>query len=312
MESTPLHWTYDEIKESEADLFQGDILVLTDELRTLLEKVHKHFTDDKYLGFIIITQSCDLVLRKGKCKANHINLSVIKSLEGTIDKLLDQCCRKISEGIYTRETKSQANYLIERILNQNEEKLGLFYLHPEPSIEIGEDSIAMLRINIALRSEHYKILQDARRGRLKSEFRNKLGWLVGNLYSRAATTDWSEKKQRDRMKTIINRILDNAVSCWYSQSIINNAIKDKVNFKDMTPGDIASKLEKYSPPPLKQIIANKAGEILKSLDSSISPSLIEKFKNRLNQNPEVSQAIKYYLQINSLSPDEFEDIVQDN
>lgn len=309
MTSTPIHWTYEEIKDKERDLFQGDILVLTNELKDLLTTVHKHFTDPKYLGFVITTQSCDLVLRKNKCKANHINLSVIKSLENTLEDLLDQYCQKVCKGIYTKESKQEAKRLIERILNQNEEKLGLFYLHPDTSVEIGESSVAVLRINIALRSEHYKILQDARKGRLKSEFRNKLGWLVGNLYSRAATTDWYENNQSDQLESLIEQLLNNAVSYWPSQSVINNAKKNKEKIEGLDTEEVISILKKHEPLPLKDEFAKKAKQILQELVTNIDPDIANKFENRLKQDSVIAQTIKYYQQIISMSPDEFKEIL---
>jgi hypothetical protein len=310
MSPTPTHWTYDEIESKEVDLFQGDILVLTDDLRSLLNSVHNHFTDSKYLGFIITTQSCDLVLRKNKCKAAHINLSVIKSLENTLKDLLDQYCQKICMGVYTKESKQEAKMLIERILNQNEEKLGLFYLHPDTSVEIGEPAIAVLRVSIALRNEHYSILRSARRGRLKSEFRNKLGWLVGNLYSRAATTDWHENNQQKQMESHIETLLKNAVNYWPPQSVIND-IKSKMGteWDRQLDSEKIELLKKHTPPPFKDEIAKKSSEILQEIVPDIAPDIAKKFETRLKNDPAIAQTIKYYQKIMSTSPDEFEDIL---
>ncbi len=58
-----LHWTYCTF-EPDSDLQQGDILSRTDELLTVLKNVHSYFCDERYLAFIVVTQSCDLVRRK--------------------------------------------------------------------------------------------------------------------------------------------------------------------------------------------------------------------------------------------------------
>lgn len=309
MDSIPMHWTYEEIKEEESDLFQGDILFLTDELRDLLTKVHSHFTNPKYLGFIITTQSCDLVLRRDKCKATHINLSVIKSLESTLEDLLDRYCQKVCKNVYTKESKQEANRLIERILNQNEEKLGLFYLHPDPLVNIGEPSVAVLRVSIALRCEHYQVLKNARKGqgRLTSEFRNKLGWLVGNLYSRAATTDWDESKQVGQMKLLASRLLQDIVSYWPSQIVVNSAKKNQENLDGISSEQIMEILKRHEPLPFKDSIAKIAGEVLEELIVNIEPEIAKKFKNRLKQDATLTQTIKYYQKLMSMSPDEFEE-----
>jgi hypothetical protein len=59
----PAHWTYEDFRD-DSDLFQGDILEPTEDLRSILGQVHPHFLHPKYTGFLLITQSCDLVRRK--------------------------------------------------------------------------------------------------------------------------------------------------------------------------------------------------------------------------------------------------------
>ena len=55
------HFTYDEQdKLDKATLFQGDILEKTKDLENLFFIYHKYYT--KYDHFIVLTQSCDLVL----------------------------------------------------------------------------------------------------------------------------------------------------------------------------------------------------------------------------------------------------------
>lgn len=52
-----MHWTYDTYAE-ESDLRQGDILEPTETLLALFDDVHPHFTDEKYRGFLILSQTC--------------------------------------------------------------------------------------------------------------------------------------------------------------------------------------------------------------------------------------------------------------
>jgi hypothetical protein len=60
-------------------------------------------------------------------------------------------------------------------------------------IGLGENCVALLRIGVTLRSDHYSTLLDARRGRLQAPFQAKLGWQLGNLYGRAASPDWQDQ-----------------------------------------------------------------------------------------------------------------------
>ena len=76
----PSHWTYTDCCP-EDDLEQGDIILPTEQLKSLFARVHQHFCDPKYVGFVVLTQSCDLVRRDdGVCKAKHITLAVVREL----------------------------------------------------------------------------------------------------------------------------------------------------------------------------------------------------------------------------------------
>ena len=78
------HWTYSKVEE-EDDLYQGDIIARSERLLDLFRRVHRHFCDEKYLGFLITTQTCDLVRRGLKaCKTKHINLAVIRSIDDLV------------------------------------------------------------------------------------------------------------------------------------------------------------------------------------------------------------------------------------
>ncbi len=212
-----IHWTYDKdcnkSGESSADddLQQGDILAPTEELRELFSAVHNHFTDDKYLGFMVITQTCDLVRRgnKEKCSARYINLAVIRSMQDVLNDQIKTVCPEIAPGCFRAADKNEAEQLIKRILNQNESKLGLFYLHPDALIGFGEESLALLRVSVAFRATHYDTIRGARTGRLSTEFAHKLGWLVGNLFARVATQDWTESSDRkNTLKQNCSQLLD--------------------------------------------------------------------------------------------------------
>jgi len=165
----PSHWTYESF-QIDSDLEQGDILHPTEELRNIFQEVHKNFLDPKYIAFILLTQSCDLIIRKGKRKARYLNIAVICELESVLHDLLSHICKTLTPGVYFKESKSQAKMLLERLFGQNEQALGLFYLHPDNDAGITVPAVAMLRISVTLRADHYNILKQARRGRLTTEF----------------------------------------------------------------------------------------------------------------------------------------------
>jgi hypothetical protein len=162
------HWTY-EAFEPASDLHQGDILWPTAELMGLFKEVHPHFCQDKYLAFMVITQSCDLAVRAGFPSTRYINLAVVRSLSEVLRSLLDTACKPLKPGLYPAKRKNDAVALLQRLFNQNEQKLGLFYLFPDGEIGIGENAVAFLRVSVAFRAEHYDLMTRARRGRLAPE-----------------------------------------------------------------------------------------------------------------------------------------------
>jgi len=187
----PSHWTYESC-DSASGLEQGDILQPTAALNELFERVHPHFRSDKYLGFLIATQSCDLVIRGAAPKAAYISLTPIRPITQVLPKLISEATTAVSPRRFLSSKRREARQLLERLVNQNEQAMGLYFLYPDVDAGIAEAAVAFLRVTVAFRAEHYEILRAARVGRLKPDFRAKLGWLVGNLYVRPATPDWAD------------------------------------------------------------------------------------------------------------------------
>jgi hypothetical protein len=186
-----VHWTY--AKPETSDLSQGDILLPETELReNVLRRVHPYFAHQKYLAFMVTTQSCDLVLRDGKPSASHISIAPVRSLKAVWLKITKTLRCHMGGRFFDGKGKEQARQLLDRIVDQNETSLGLFYLHPDGEVGIGDPAVAYLRLGVALRASHYGVLLDARTASLTHEFRAKFGWLLGNLYSRAAARDWAD------------------------------------------------------------------------------------------------------------------------
>jgi hypothetical protein len=98
----PTHWTYAPCV-STAELEQGDILRPTQRLRAIFSEVHPHFQDDKYLGFLISTQSCDLVRRHDAPKASYINLAAIRPLSQVLHKVLSHVTTPLPQGVFQAE-----------------------------------------------------------------------------------------------------------------------------------------------------------------------------------------------------------------
>jgi len=292
----PTHWTYVEVA-ADADLMQGDILVPTDALREIFTEVHPHFINSKYIGFLVTTQSCDLVRRGGACSTRYINIAVVRELDDVLHDFLSHVCKPVAAQVYLHEQKAEAHRLLQRLFNQNEQALGLFYLHKDADAGIAVPAVALLRVGVTLRSTHYDALVRAREGRLAPEFTAKLGWLVGNLYSRVGTPDWSEPKEREKeLQTLIKDTLGSAAAegtpVWVHRSWVDAAVQNGVKLDDLPSDQLHSELEKHKPATAKELVIESAKKVVKEVMSEATDDQLRKIANRLKNDQFLAKALK--------------------
>lgn len=186
------HFTYRAPKAAD-DLRQGDLLAKTTEISSVLQEIHPHYhRKEDYTHFVVLTQSCDLVRRGGKpCKTKYVSLAAVRPLSVVITRDIsrhqDDFDRRA--GVCSQGKRQLLEQFVEKVLNNNEPEY--FYLHPEPAFGLHQPSCAFLRLSVAVRAEdHYAKLLAARQLCLEGVFQAKLGWLIGNMYSRVGTEDW--------------------------------------------------------------------------------------------------------------------------
>ncbi len=262
----PSHWTYEKKRKPSGDLYQGDIIDRTTSLLKVLGSVHGYFCDPKYLGFIVTSQTCDLVVRESVCKAKYINLAVIRSLESLLPTIIEDNCGTQIPGVYYKDGRGDIKNLVERIINQNEQTHGLFYLEPDGDLKLAVPSVAMLRISIALRSkEHYRIVKAARVGRLRPSFRNKLGWLTGNLYSRVDTPDWPEEIGMEEARKKVDRILSDVdeatANVWVSRRHLDFSISKDASIKSLPREKVKEAIQPFAPPKPSDAVTARVQEL---------------------------------------------------
>lgn len=207
---TNIHFTY----KADADmksLCQGDVLNITEELAEVLRNVHPYFLNGQYRYFMVLSQSCDLVRRDGKnCKTPYITLAAIRSYDSFVEKTLvkEKFAENVSGLLLMDEKKKEKAYqLIERIYNNTEPEY--FFLYKEDALDFPESMITYLKVSIALKSqEHYDKCLAAKKMELSDEFKAKLGWLVGNMYSRVGTADWEGIMTAQGRKEMLNNDLE--------------------------------------------------------------------------------------------------------
>jgi hypothetical protein len=285
----PTHWTYKEFKASD-DLFQGDVIA-REPLVNVIKRVHENFLDPQYLAFIIITQTCDMVLRKGRCKTRHIGLAGVRSIASLLPDLLTEMCESPYPGVFTAESKFEAEQFLHRVMNQNEQAHGMVYLHSDGDVGIGEPAVALLRVSISLEAkEHYELLRSARCGRLDTEYRNKLGWLAGNLYSRVDTMDWAEHIDGEaEEKRIIADLLSGspgeAKNAWVPAAWLATVRRKKIDLKNIPPSEIEAVLREHAPPPPLEVAVAEIKKITQQLSGDFGEKPISAFRQKLTDDP---------------------------
>lgn len=209
-----VHFTY-KADPDMLSLCQGDILQRTDDLVSVLSTVHPYFCDEKYKYFIVLSQSCDLVCRgKNNCKTPYITVAAVKEYSDFLEHtLVAKHFAELYKGFLflDEKTSSLATQFVERLYNNTEPDY--FFLYKEDRLNFPQSMVACLKLSIALKSKlHYQTLLDAKLLELSEEFKAKLGWLVGNMYSRVGTTDWENQiSHDDKMRMIENDLYSHCV-----------------------------------------------------------------------------------------------------
>lgn len=228
--NSKIHFTYKDTPNM-LSLCQGDVLKPTVELKNILQDIHPYFLNEKYKYFIVLTQSCDLVRRgNSSCKTPYITLAAITSFNDFYDACLKK--KKFAEemnGLLLMDTKqkTKAFQLLERLYNNTESDC--FFLYKDEGLSFPESMVATLKVSIALKSEmHYDVCLKAKVLELSDEFKAKLGWLVGNIYSRVGTTDWeSVMSESERQQMLLDELNSHCVIGSKGQiKALKNTIKE--------------------------------------------------------------------------------------
>lgn len=296
-----MHWTYCDVTDE--DLFQGDILDPTDALGSILREYHEYFCREQYTGFVVLTQSCDLVRHAGTCKAPHITIAAIRELAPLLPEILAPIAGAGVENVYVEESRYQAKDTLRRIINQNDQSRGLFYLHPvatgvAPSLKVlTTASVAMLRVSISLRRKHYDVLCDARRYRLDPEYANKLGWLTGNLFSRVATKDWEDQEQDPKASaTQCERLLQSITAegrqNWVPQSWLDAARNKEVDLTRINPNAMRSSIETHKPPTPREAAAEVVSDVAEKAIANVG---LQQIQSDLQENDAFIQEMASHL-----------------
>lgn len=205
-------------KKKEESLSQGDIFLRFDD--KIIPK-----SKEKELGFIILTYTCDLEYPDD---LNYILFCPILDFDIIIEKYLE---------INKNKTFNNINDALVRKVNNifSNDNRYHFFLSPIPNIR-KNPAFAHLEQITKIPKKFMSILIKNRKVSLKKPWREKLGWMAGNLFNRIALKDIEKNlpnqyiQASDSFKTFIemryNQIKTSLVEYFRSDNDKTNLLKD--------------------------------------------------------------------------------------
>lgn len=287
------HFTY-ESPPSTTDLMQGDVLLRTPALDELLKEVHPYFYHNKEnLYFVVLTQSCDLVRRDGsKCKAPYITIAPVRTLDLVVERHLIQQPRPSVDAdmlVLSTKVKSKATDFLARLFNNNEP--GYFYLDSEGT-DLSCDCVAFLNLSIALKSSlHFDKCLAAKIAQLTSTFQAKLGWLVGQMYSRVGTDDFPREVIAKKTQTALKD-----AALWIDEQQVRAVEKVFGDFQTTYPNskmpiaDISKALGKIRSK--KSLVLEQTEKIITETLGPEEIALCKKLQKRLENDAALATLLK--------------------
>jgi hypothetical protein len=258
--------------------------------------VHPHFYQHpKNRYFLVLTQSCDLVIRQGgQCKAPYISLAPVRSLDLVLDRQLAQSSLaeiRAELPVVTVKNKQKLSDFLHRLFNNNE--ASYFYLDSRDT-PLETDCVAFLSLSIAIKADlHFQTCLDAKILQLSDTFQAKLGWLVGQMYSRVGTPDWESRALSAKVR---NTLKDAAI--WvedaYARPLVD-AFKQlqqagEQDAPQMTAMEVARVVS--STPTKKQRVMKEADRVIKAAVGEDQVPLAEKIRKRLDNDTNFSSLLQ--------------------
>lgn len=288
-----LHFTYAP-DLNQHQLMQGDVLQRTEEFDKILKDVHPHFYEhSKNLYFLVLTQSCDLAphLAGGKCKARYISIAPVRSLDLVLERHIaanKNATVRAELPVLSEKSRNKSNEFLSRLFNNNE--LGYFYLESS-NTKLQNDCVAFLNLSIALRSEeHLQKCLDAKILQLAEPFQAKLGWLVGQMYSRVGTEDWPtdplNKKIRESLRDAALWIDDKKLAIVEKHFL---ELLETDQDKTLTAEEVKRIVAKA--PTLKQKVLSNTQRVIDEVLVD-SPELADRLRRRLENDAALTAALK--------------------
>jgi hypothetical protein len=159
-------------------------------------------------------------------------------------------------------TRNTLLMFLQHLFDNNEP--GFFYLHEDRSFGIHQSCCAILALSVALRAQHYDMLLAAKLAQLKEPFQAKLGWLMGNMYSRVGTTEWDQEKTEPKRKQYAEQLLAKTFVIVPDEQIKDGIadLKDRKELAGKQPEEILAFIQATKAKPRSTKLQERAMEVI--------------------------------------------------
>ncbi len=297
-----MHFTY---QEPEGDLQQGDVLAINGQVKDLLNRFYPYYSSHRdYRHLMVLTHSCDLARHNNQpCKARYITLAAVRPLETVLNREIKKHQRssvEIGGGLCSMDRRRWIEDFLAKLLNNNNPEY--FYLAADTECHLHEPCVAFLKLGVPVKSEdHYEVCLAARIAQLQDIFQAKLGWLVGNIYSRVGTPDWvPTKATEEEFSKLIDAML--ARMCvWVDQSVLSRLqreLKDRRRTRgaeyDMSQDEIIQLIGEYAHEEETRTEKNIAllVERIQQAIPTLDATELDTFRKQLMFNEEIRRFLK--------------------
>lgn len=173
---------FDNISEN---IYQGDIFLLTQ--KEMKEIFLFEEPEIPVKGFVVVSNTCDIKNRN----IEYISVSPFMPLKHMVDAITKE---KKKAGRSSSQIRDSIKTNIDKLLQYDKKKY--FYLPKDDEFGLSEESVALLEIVLTSNMDECTIsfISKKRICSIKSPWREKLGWAMGNMYNRVALDDFPPNK----------------------------------------------------------------------------------------------------------------------
>jgi hypothetical protein len=293
----PAHYVYRDPDKSA--LNQGDVLQKTPALVEHLQQFHAYYaTHDDYKYFMVVTQTCDLVLRDGVCGSPYITIAAVRPLEEVVrrEAAKHQTEWEREAGVIGKKAEEKLVLFLSSLLDNNQD--GYFYLHQDVGLGIHQNCCAFLPLSVTLKIDHYRLCLNAKIAQLTDTFQAKLGGIIGNMYSRVAAPEWNEYYPDNTVAQQVATLLKRTLRIIDDEKIAEGVadLKRDGRWDTMSAVDKREYITRFKIKPKSELLKQRAVDWFCADDNK----LVEQFRGRLQgplrRDPELAASIDALLE----------------